>query len=52
MKLFTVLALSLLGMGTAYADTQTVYQGVSADGQRVKLTISQGGPEEIGRAHV
>jgi hypothetical protein len=47
MKLFTVLALSLLGMGTAYADTQTVYQGVSADGQRVKLTISQGGPEVL-----
>jgi hypothetical protein len=47
MKLFTVLALSLVGMGTAYADTQTVYQGVSADGQRVKLTISQGGPEVL-----
>lgn len=51
MKLVTVMALSLVGMGTAYADTATatatVYQGVSADGQRVKLTISQGGPEVL-----
>jgi hypothetical protein len=46
MKLFTVVALSLLGMGSAYA-ADTVYQGVSPDGQRVKLTISQGGPEVL-----
>jgi hypothetical protein len=45
MKLVTVIALSLVGMSSAYADT--VYQGVSADGQRVKLTISQGGPEVL-----
>ncbi len=47
MKLSTVMALSLVGIGTAHADTATVYQGVSADGQRVKLTITQGGPEVL-----
>ena len=46
MKLLAVLALTLAG--SAYAgETQTVYHGVSADGQRVKLTISQGGPEVL-----
>jgi hypothetical protein len=48
MKTLAVLALSLAGVGSAFAaNTQTVYQGVSADGQRVKLTISQGGPEVV-----
>ncbi len=48
MKLIATVALSLLGVGSAYAaETQTVYQGVSTDGQRVKLTISQGGAEVL-----
>jgi hypothetical protein len=47
MKLYTVVALSLLGMSSAYAaDTQTI-QGVSSEGQRVRLTITQGGPEVV-----
>jgi hypothetical protein len=47
MKLHAIVALSLLGIGSAYAaDTQTI-QGVSADGQRVRLTITQGGPEVV-----
>ena len=47
MKLLaTTLVLAALGISAANA-TETVYQGVSADGQRVKLTISQGGPEVL-----
>jgi hypothetical protein len=48
MKVLAVLALSLAGAASAYAaDTQTVYHGVSEEGQRVRLTISQGGPEVL-----
>mgnify|MGYP003622938858 CR=1 FL=1 len=48
MKLLTILALSLAASATAYADAPTtVYQGVTTDGKRVKLTISDGGPEVL-----
>jgi len=47
MKVLAVLALTLAAGAASASETQTVYQGVSADGQRVKLTISQGGPEVL-----
>lgn len=48
MKLIAILALSLVGIGSAHAaNTQTVYEGVSVDGKRVKLTIAEGGPEVV-----
>jgi hypothetical protein len=48
MKLIAILALSLVGAGSAYAaGKQTVYEGVSVDGKRVKLTIAEGGPEVL-----
>ena len=47
MKLYTVVALSLLGTGSVFAADSQTFQGVNSDGQRVKLTISQGGPEVV-----
>jgi len=57
MKLMTILALSavtsLAGAAEAAAPAtgqqlaQAVYEGVSADGKRVRLTISDGGPEVL-----
>jgi len=57
MKLMTILALSavtsLAGAAEATSPAtgqqlaQAVYEGVSADGKRVRLTISDGGPEVL-----
>jgi len=57
MKLMTILALSavtsLAGAAEAASPAtgqrlaQAVYEGVSADGKRVRLTISDGGPEVL-----
>ena len=32
---------------TAQQQTEAVYEGVNTDGQRVRLTISEGGPEVL-----
>jgi hypothetical protein len=52
MKLMTILAISAItslagAAESATPSAQAVYQGVSADGKRVTLTISDGGPEVL-----